>query len=221
MSEPTAEETLQNLAKAVIEGNAELANQAAQHALRLGMDPYEGIANGLSAGMGVVGRYFENGIYFVPDLIMSAQAMYTGIDILKPHIKLDAMHTQGTVVIGTVRGDIHDIGKNLVKIMLTANGFEVHDLGRNVPFEAYLEKAAAVHADIIGMSALMATTMLGMERVVTMVKDTFPDGSVRTMIGGAPVSATFAQRIGADAYADDAVKAIAVARQLVAAKVAG
>lgn len=209
---------LAGLANAVVQLDPALAAEFAQRAITTGLDAYEAINDGLARGMTVVSGKFERREYFVPELLRAAKAMNTGIGLLEPHLKVDAGMHKGTVVIATVKGDIHQIGKNLVALMLRTAGFTVHDLGVNCPVEKFLAKAREENADIIAMSALMSTTMLYMETVTQAVDKESMRGQLRLMVGGAPVSESFARQVGADAWASHAAMAVDVARGLVAQK---
>ena len=134
------------------------------------MNAFEAIMNGLAVGMETVGDLYDQQEYFVPELLMSADALYVGLDILKPHIKQEEVKKMGQVVIGTVQGDVHDIGKNIIKLMFDVGGFEVHDLGRDVPLEKFVEEQLKTDAEIVAMSAMMTTTMVGMKKVIEMIK---------------------------------------------------
>ena len=213
------EEVLAGLADSVWKLDAAMATEFANRAVAMGMDAYEAINDGLAKGMMVVSGKFDRREYFVPELLRAAKAMNTGIDILKPYLKVDASTHKGTVVIATVKGDIHQIGKNLVALMLRTAGFTVHDLGVNCPAEKYLGKAKEENADIIGMSALMTTTMLYMETVTQALQKEGMRERISVMVGGAPVSEMFAKKVGADRYASHAAMAVEVAKELVAAKV--
>ncbi len=208
---------LKGLADSVWKLDAAMASEFANKAIAAGIDSYVAINDGLAKGMMVVSGMFDRREYFVPELLRAAKAMNTGIDLLKPYLKVDATTHKGTVVIATVKGDIHQIGKNLVALMLRTAGFTVHDLGVNCPAEKYLAKAKEENADIIGMSALMTTTMLYMETVTQQLQQQGMRERIRVMVGGAPVSETFARKVGADAYASHAAVAVEVAKQLVAA----
>jgi len=214
------EEVLAGLADSVWKLDAAMATEFANRAVAIGMDAYEAINDGLAKGMMVVSGKFDRREYFVPELLRAAKAMNTGIDILKPYLKVDASTHKGTVVIATVKGDIHQIGKNLVALMLRTAGVTVHDLGVNCPAEKYLGKAKEENADIIGMSALMTTTMLYMETVTQALQKEGMRERISVMVGGAPVSEMFAKKVGADRYASHAAMAVEVAKELVAAKVA-
>jgi corrinoid protein of di/trimethylamine methyltransferase len=213
------EVVLAGLADSVWKLDAAMATEFANRAVAIGMDAYEAINDGLAKGMMVVSGKFDRREYFVPELLRAAKAMNTGIDILKPYLKVDASTHKGTVVIATVKGDIHQIGKNLVALMLRTAGFTVHDLGVNCPAEKYLGKAKEENADIIGMSALMTTTMLYMETVTQALQKEGMRERISVMVGGAPVSEMFAKKVGADRYASHAAMAVEVAKELVAAKV--
>jgi len=178
--------------------------------------PKDVLDKGLIAGMNVIGEKYKNHEIFLPEVLLSAKAMYAGMDVLKPLFLKDEMPTLGKVVIGTVRGDIHDIGKNLVAIMLRGAGFEVIDLGKDVPAEMFVEVAEREKASVIGMSALLTTTMPAMKEVVDRLKKKGLAGKIKTIIGGAPVSDEFARHIGADAYGYDSMNAVEWIRKLTA-----
>ena len=223
MNAPVVDErevVLAGLADSVWKLDPAMATDFANRALAIGIDAYDAINDGLAKGMMVVSGKFDRREYFVPELLRAAKAMNTGIDILKPYLRVDATTHKGTVVIATVKGDIHQIGKNLVALMLRTAGFTVHDLGVNCPAEKYLAKAKEENADIIGMSALMTTTMLYMETVTQTLRQEGLRDRIRVMVGGAPVSESFAQKVGADRYASHAAMAVEVAKELVATKVA-
>jgi 5-methyltetrahydrofolate--homocysteine methyltransferase len=184
-----------------------VARLAAQ-ALAAGVPAGDVLQQGLVAGMGVVGEQFRLREIFLPDVLLSARAMYAGLGVLKPHLASEGVASRGKVVIGTVKGDLHDIGKNLVGIMLKGAGFEVIDLGHDVAPEAFVEAAVREGAPLIGMSALLTTTMTRMRDVVALLRERGLAGRVRTIVGGAPVSAEFAREIGADDYACDAATAV-------------
>jgi corrinoid protein of di/trimethylamine methyltransferase len=212
------EAVLKGLADSVWKLDPAMATEFANKAIAIGIDAYDAINDGLAKGMMVVSGMFDRREYFVPELLRAAKAMNTGIDLLKPYLKVDATTHKGTVVIATVKGDIHQIGKNLVALMLRTAGFTVHDLGVNCPADKYLGKAQAENADIIGMSALMTTTMLYMETVTQELQKVGMRDKIQVMVGGAPVSEMFAKKVGADAYASHAAVAVEIAKQLVAAK---
>ncbi len=213
MEEARKKEILDKLAEAVVEFEEDVAREWAQTALDEGMDAYEAIMQGLAAGMETVGDLYDQQEYFVPELLMSADALYAGLDILKPHIKEEDVKKMGQVVIGTVQGDVHDIGKNIIKLMFEVGGFEVHDLGRDVPLEKFVEEQLKTDAEIVAMSAMMTTTMTGMKKVVEMIKEKNQD--VAIMLGGAPVTQHVADLFGADGYADTAGNAVQEAIKMI------
>ncbi|HBF37217.1 MAG TPA: cobalamin-binding protein [Firmicutes bacterium] len=208
------QEILEQLAHTVVEGEEETAGVIAQQALDAGIDPGIAIVNGLAKGMETVGHYFESQRYFLPEVVLASLAFQAGVKVLQPHLKATAVKT-GVVVLGTVQGDTHDIGKNLVAIMLGAAGFEVHDVGRDVPPEVFAAKVKETRANILGLSALMTTSMAGMKTVIDLLKKEGLREQVKIMIGGAPVSERYAHEIGADAYSVDAVSAVRLAQSLV------
>jgi len=183
---------------------AELTSQAIEHKL----DTKLILDNGLIAGMAVVGKKFKAHDIFLPDVLLAARAMYAGLDLLKPLMIEEGIPTIGKVVIGTVQGDLHDIGKNLVGIMLKGAGFEVIDLGKDVAPERFVDTAIAEQADVIGLSALLTTTMPTMKKVIELAKERGIHGKTRIIIGGAPLSSKYAGDIGADAYCFDGIKAV-------------
>jgi 5-methyltetrahydrofolate--homocysteine methyltransferase len=170
--------------------------------------PSEILNNGLIAGMNVVGEKFKNHEIFLPDVLLAARAMNRAMEVLKPLLIKDGIPIKGKIVIGSVKDDLHDIGKNLVAILLKGAGFEVIDLGNNVPAERFIRVAREENAHVIGMSALLTTTMPVMRKVVDLAKDEGLYGKVKIMVGGAPVSKAFAQEIGADAYSYDCANAV-------------
>lgn len=204
------------LSDGVIQGDSEVVMALTREALDRGIDPLEVINEGFMPGMSTVGNSFAAGECFLPDLIMAGEAMTTGIAMLNPVLKAAeaTAWSAGKVLLGTVEGDIHEIGKNLVGTMLTAGGFEVVDLGVDVPVSVFVEKVKELEPDLIGMSALLTTTMTKQQVVIEeLIKAGLRD-SVKVMVGGAPVTPEWAERIGADGYAGDAVKATTVARSL-------
>ena len=213
MDDARKKEILDKLAEAVVEFEEDQAREWAQLALDEGMDAFEAIMQGLAAGMETVGELYDQQEYFVPELLMSADALYAGLDILKPHIKEGEMKKMGQVVIGTVQGDVHDIGKNIIKLMFEVGGFDVHDLGRDVPLENFVEEQLKTDAEIVAMSAMMTTTMTGMKKVIEMIKEKNPD--VAIMLGGAPVTKDVADLFGADGYAESAGNAVQEAIKMI------
>lgn len=211
------EELFKDLSSAVVEMNEEGAVAAAKEVVEENYDAYEAIDKGLSAGMEEAGKLFEEEEYFVPELLICSDAMYAGLEVLKPHIKTNDTEVKYKVVIGVIEGDTHDIGKNLVKIMIETSGFEVIDLGRDVPASTFVEKAKEENADIIVISTLMTTTMEGMNEVIQILNKENIRDNFKVMIGGGPVSQSFADKIGADGYSVNATEAVVLAKRLVTA----
>ena len=209
------DEILNALADAVVEGDDDLAEEFAQKALDEGVDAYEAIVDGLAKGMKIVSDMYERGEAFVPSLLLAADAMYAGMDILTPYIKVDGTASPKNVIIGTVEGDVHDIGKNLVKTMMTAAGFNMIDLGVDVPLDKFVETAKEKKATAISMSTLMTTTMGGMETVIEQLQEKGIRDSLVVMVGGAPISREYAESIGADGTALDASAAVETLSSLV------
>ena len=214
---PTVEQEkgiFESLKNGVIEFEEDDVIDAANEALEHGVDAYKATMDGLAAGMDVVGAYFAEGEYFVPEVLMCADALYAGLDILRPHIQLDPEKMiKGSVVIGTVEGDVHDIGKNLVKMMFEIAGFTVHDLGRDVPLDKFVESYMETDSDIICMSAMMTTTMIGMPVVIEKVRAKNPNAKI--MIGGAPINENIAEKWGADGTGSDAPNALQEALNMI------
>ena len=209
---------LEQIKKDLYDGNVDEVRALTEKALAEGLSAHEVLNDGLVAGMDVVGRDFRDGILFIPEVLLCAQAMHAGLEVLRPLLAEGGTQTLGKVVMGTVAGDLHDIGKNLVSMMLQGAGFEIIDLGTDVPPERFAEVARAEGADIVGMSALLTTTMPGMKTTIEVLEDVGLRDQVKVIIGGAPVTAAFAEEIGADAYAPDAATAVEVARRLVGAE---
>jgi 5-methyltetrahydrofolate--homocysteine methyltransferase len=207
------------VARALILGDRDTVGRMTQEGLDLGLDPRDLIFRGLIPGMDVVGEKFRRNEYYVPQVLLSARAMYAGLDLLKPLItRSGGGDYLGTVVIGTAQGDLHDIGKNLVAMMLEGAGFKVVNLGRDVSPEKFCQAVVEHDASIVGISALMTTTMPAMKRTIdALVRANLRD-RVRVMIGGAPVSQAFADQIGADGYAKDSTLAVAKAKALAPAR---
>lgn len=204
------EEILRKLEEAVKTGDDELSTETADEALAAGLNALECISDGLIKGMSIVSERYHNREMYLPQVLLAADAMYAALDKLSPHVKVDRASGTKAVVIGTVAGDVHDIGKNLVKIMLVSAGFEVHDLGNDVPVEAFVEKAREVDADFVCMSTLMTPTMESMKRTIDALKEEGLRAKVRVAVGGAPISQEFADSIGADIYALNAFDACEV-----------
>jgi corrinoid protein of di/trimethylamine methyltransferase len=208
------EELHEKLKNGVIEYEEEEVQEASQAILDDGHDALEAIMDGLAAGMEVVGDLYDRNEYFVPEVLMCADALYAGLDILRPHIPTDEGKMKAQVVIGSVQGDVHDIGKNLVKMMFDVAGWEVHDLGRDVPLENFVEEQLKTDSEVVAMSAMMTTTMLGMKKVIEMIKEKNPD--VGIMLGGAPVTQDVANLFGADGYAESAGNAVSEGIKMIA-----
>ena len=207
-------DTLAQIANSVINGDDELVRKLTQRLIGGKAAPASILDDALIAGMNVVGQRFKNHEIFLPDVLLAAKAMYAGMDLLKPLLIAEGVPSMGRVVIGSVRGDLHDIGKNLVGIMLRGAGFDVIDLGRDVAPEQMVEAVQQHDATVIGMSALLTTTMPVMGEVVERIEKEGLTGNVRTIVGGAPVNQEFAREIGADAYGYDAANAVDRVKQL-------
>lgn len=211
--EARKKEILDKLKNSVIKYDEDACKEAAQEAVDAGLDANEAIFDGLVSGMEEVGRLFEAQEYFVPEILMCADALYAGLNILKPHCKQMDLGVRGSVVIGTVEGDVHDIGKNLVKMMFDVAGFTVYDLGRDVPLDKFVDEQLRTDSDLVCLSAMMTTSMIGMPKVIDKIKAKNPNCMV--MIGGAPTSKELADKWGADGYAEDASNALKEAIKMV------
>lgn len=213
--EQMRDELLKTLSDAVVNMDEDVARETAQRVIDEGLSAYDAVMNGLAAGMEIVGELYDNHEYFVPELLLCADALYAGLDILKPHIKPEELgkSAKGQVVIGTVQGDVHDIGKNIIKMMFEVAGFTVHDLGRDVPLERFVEEQMKTDSEIVALSAMMTTTMMGMKKVVEMIKAKNPN--VAIMLGGAPVTKDVTELFGADGYADSAGNAVQEAIKMI------
>ncbi|TGE34600.1 corrinoid protein [Desulfosporosinus sp. Sb-LF] len=205
-----------NLNEAIIQGSLQKVKELTQGMIDNKVDPVSIINEGLIPGMGVVGTRFKAGSMYVPEVMMSARAMSAGIELVKPLIADSDMPTAGTVVVGTIQGDLHDIGKNLVNMMLESSGFKVIDLGVDIKPEAFVKAVKEHKAQIIGMSALLTTTMLNMKATIEALKVEGLREQVKVIVGGAPVSKEFAEQIGADGYAPDAGTAADLCKRLLA-----
>ncbi|MBI4894090.1 MAG: corrinoid protein [Acidobacteria bacterium] len=206
---------LQKLYDAVLNGDQKTAVAITQEALAAGVDPMELITNYMVPAMDKVGSLFECEEYFVPELLLSARAMKGSLELLRPLLAAAGAQPAGRVVIGTVKGDLHDIGKNLVASMLEGGGFEVMDLGADVPPEKFIEAVRARNANIVCLSALLTVTMPAMRTTIDALKTAGVREQVKVMVGGAPVTPQFADEIGADGYSDNASAAVGLARKLV------
>ena len=208
------EELLKRLAECVVEMEEDEVVEVAEEYLEEGYSPYEGIMDGLVEGMNQAGILFDEEEYFVTDILLCADAMYAGIEVLKRNMDEDHTGNNKKAVIGVIEGDTHDIGKNLVKIMLETAGFEVVDLGRDVAPAEFVNKAKELKAELICISTLMTTTMGGMEEVINLLKEEGIRDDYKVMIGGGPVSQRFADKIGADGYSQNAVEAVKTAKKI-------
>lgn len=213
-------EILTNLKRAVEEFDSNLAEEAAREALAAGIEPMEAIQQGLSLGMNTISELFDEGEIFVPQILLAAEAFESAVAILTAGMSEESRNKTklGKVIVHTVQGDIHDVGKNIVKTMLQASGFEVIDLGRDVPVEQVIAKAKELKVDIIGGSALMTTTMPAQREIIKALEEEGIRGQFRCMFGGAPVSQEWVDSIGADAYGENAAEAIMKAKELVGFK---
>ena len=207
---------LEALFESILEGRMADVTGQVQDALDAGIEPEVILNDSMILAMTEVGRLFEGGGYFVPEMLISARAMQAGLGMLKPYLKASGVEPIGKVVIGTVEGDLHDIGKNLVTMMFEGAGFEVNDLGVNVKPEVFIESVQTVQPQIVALSALLTTTAPKMKVSIDAMRDAGVLTNVKVMVGGAPVTAAFAQQIGADGYAPDASQAAALARTFVA-----
>ncbi|MCL5735916.1 MAG: cobalamin-dependent protein [Actinobacteria bacterium] len=205
---------LERLSRAVMDGDEDAATQAANDAVGAGMDPQRAIMEGLAAGMAEMGRLYEEGECYVPELMVSSEALYAGLAILRPLVVQSASGAidRGVAVIGAVQGDIHDIGKNLVKMMLEVSGLAVHDLGRDVEMDAFIDECMKVKADLLCLSALMTTTIIAIKDYLPVFKAKLP--GTKIMIGGAPLNQRLADEWGADGYGENAMEAARVAIRL-------
>jgi len=212
------QDLLSQISASIVNGEPEATVALAQQALDAGLEPLAVVDEGLVPGMEIVGDKFSAGEYFLPHLIVAASGMQQAMALLEPELRARQQTVQvaGTVVIGTVQGDIHEIGKSLVGTMLAASGFQVYDLGVDVPGEVFLAKVRETRADLLGLSALLTTTMTSQREVIEALTEAGLREQVRVIIGGAPVNREWADSIGADGYAEDAVGAVEVAKRLLA-----
>ena len=209
-----SQELFDQMRQCIIDGEPELAAELAQKALDQGIDPLDAINLGFVPGVNFVGEQFAEGEMFLPELVVAGEAMKAAVAVLEPEFARRGTERKilGKVVIGTIEGDIHEIGKTLVATMLSASGFQVYDLGVDVPIMSFVEKAREVNADIIGISALLTTTMVRQKDVIEALQDS--NMATKVMVGGAPVTQSWAKEIGAQGYSEDAVGAVAVAKNL-------
>ncbi len=208
---------IHNIYREVVEGNQKAAKEAVQAAIDANIPADVILSNGMIAAMGEVGRLFEQGEYFVPEMLVSARSMQEGLNLLRPFLVAQGIEPIGKVVMGTVKGDLHDIGKNLVSMMLEGAGFEVIDLGTDTSPDKFIDAINLHQPQLIGMSAMLTTTMPNMRHVIIALEAAGMRRKVRVMIGGAPVTENFAHQIGADGYAPDASRAVELAKGLLTA----
>ncbi|TQQ85840.1 cobalamin-binding protein [Peptacetobacter hominis] len=208
------ERLLAELDRCVLEMEDEDVIDVAREYVKSGYDAYDGITDGLAKGMEKAGDLFEEEEYFVPELLICSDAMYNGLEELKPYLKQNTSEEKCNIIIGVVEGDTHDIGKNLVKIMMETAGFKVYDLGRDVAVESFIEKVRELGSGIVCMSTLMTTTMPNMSKVIDALEEEGLRDYVKIMVGGGPLSRSYAERIGADAYTSNAAEAAKKAKEL-------
>lgn len=213
------EEIFKNLFDAVLEMNVQKGKDAATLLIKENYNPVEGIENGLSKGMKVIGEKFNKFEIFLPELMMASRVYDSAMTILKPHISSDSKSIQkGTVLIGTVKGDIHKIGKDIVAMLLETGGFDVHNIGEDVSTSAFIEEAGRIDADIIALSSLLTTTMASQKDLIDVLKEIGQREKYLVMIGGAPISQKWADEIGADIYGEDAERAVSLALEFMSKK---
>lgn len=210
------EKLFQQISEAVVEMDDDLVEELCNKSLELSIPADKTITEGLVSGMDKVGQLYEEEEYFLPEVLTCSDTLNIGLDILKPHVTVESVDNPVKVVLGVVEGDTHDIGKNLVKIMMESAGFEVHDLGRDVPLQKFIDVAEEIGANFICMSTLMTTTMMGMKTVIDMLEQRNIRDKYKVMIGGGPISQRFADEIGADAYTVDANEAVRRIKTMVA-----
>lgn len=211
------EEMLARLSECVLEMEDDEITDVANQYIANGYDPLDGIVNGLVVGMNKAAELYESEEYFIPELLICSNAMYNGLDIFKPLLPKEDIGSKCKVVIGVVKGDTHDIGKNIVKIMLESAGYEMIDLGRDVPVEKFAEVAKEHGAKVIALSTLMSTSMNNMAKIIELLKQEGIRDDVKVVIGGAPISSAFAQKIGADGYSQNAMEAVKLVNSLMGA----
>ncbi len=212
------EDILVRIRDAIVNLDIDNIGRLCEEAVKAGVPAYEVVMEGMAKGMEVVGEKYERNEYFLAELIMAGETMKEGMKVLEPHLKAGELKRVGKVVIGTVRGDLHDIGKNIVATLLNAAGFEVIDLGVDVPPEKFVEAVKENSPDIVGMSALLTTTMIEMEGIIKELKKAGLRDKVKIIIGGAPITREFAEKIGADAAARDAVEGVNICKSWMARK---
>jgi methanogenic corrinoid protein MtbC1 len=213
VNEDRKKEILEAIRNAVVQYDEDQCASWCKTALQEGLDAYEVTIKGLAAGMDIVGDLYTRQEYFVPELLLCSDALYAGLDILRPYIRTDSAVHKGKLLLGVVEGDIHDIGKNLVKTMFEASGWQVVDLGKDVKLDRFVEEQKKIKADLVGLSALMTTSMMAIEKAIAMLKTADPE--VKVLVGGAPLNPEIAAKFGADGYAEDAVCAVQEAARLI------
>ncbi len=213
VSEERKKKILDEISDAVVHFDEDQCAAWCKTALQEGLDAYEATMKGLAAGMDRVGELYTRQEYFVPELLLCSDALYAGLNVLRPHIRTDGAVTKGKLLLGVVEGDIHDVGKNLVKTMFEAAGWEVFDLGKDVKLDKFVEEQKKFKANLVGLSALMTTSMMAIEKVIKMLKTEDPE--VKIIVGGAPLNPEIARKFGADSYAADAVSAVREAASLI------
>ena len=206
------QELIRALYDAVVNMDEKKAVDISHSIIQEGIDAYEAVNDGLTTAMDKVGELYATKEYFVPEILLCSDALYAGLEVLQPHIKGEEIQKKRKIIIGTVEGDIHDIGKNLVKIMFEAAGWAVHDLGNDVKLSRFVDEQKKLGADVIAMSALMTTSMLAMPRLIEMIRS--EDKDVAVMVGGAPLTSDIAKSYGADGYADNAGEAVREANNM-------
>jgi len=211
-----SEELLKAMSQSIIDGESDIAADLARQSIEVGMDPLEAITKGYVVGVNKVGDSFACGDVFLPELVMAGEAMKAAIEVLEPELKKKGASREilGKVILATVEGDIHEIGKSLVGTMLTASGFEVYDLGVNVPADTIMQKIDEIQPDILGLSALLTTTMVRQKEVIETLDSRGMRTRTKVMIGGAPVTSDWVNKIGADGYSEDAIGAVNAAKLL-------
>lgn len=214
-SEERTKKILRELHQAVVQFDEDKTREWAKTALDEGIDPFIAIMDGLADGMIEVGELYNKKEYFVPELLMCADALYAGLDILRPVVETSGREakTRGSIVLGVVEGDVHDIGKNLVKLMFDVAGWNVYDLGKDVPLDKFIEEQIRTDSDVVGISAMMTTSMLAMPVVIQKLREKNPN--VRILLGGAPINPDIADKYGADGYAKSASTAVDEAMKLI------
>jgi len=215
---PKEKELLAKLRDSIVNLDIDGVKKASEEALTAGIPAYKAVIEGMAKGMEIVGQKYEAGEYFLAELIMAGETMKEGMAVLEPHLKAGDIKTAGKIVIGTVRGDLHDIGKNVVGTLLKAANFDIIDLGVDVSAEQFVEAVKKHNPDIVAMSALLTTTMIEMENIIKAIKETGLRRKVKVIIGGAPITPEYAKKIGADAAAKDAVEGVRTCNEWVKTK---